>query len=461
MTSAVPKPNRRVPPTMPRNPLGSVMSELRRDPLRLYLDAHHQYGDVVRLRLFGPVSLYLIAHPMDVEHVLRSHYTNYPKGFISAVLKPGLGEGLLTSEGELWLRQRRLIQPAFHRQRLTRLVMTMVDAANRLLERWERFARDGEPFDIAAQMDPLTLGIVSRTLFGRDVSDEANVVRQALNVTNAHASYRYVHPFAAPAWVPTSRNRMAAAAQRTLDRVVHQVIADRRRRDDERDDLLAMLFAARDEETGTGMSDKQLRDEVLTILLAGHETTANALAWTWFLLGTHPVVERRVHAEVVHVLGGRAPTYDDLPKLSYTRMVIDESLRLFPPAWGTARQARADDEIRGYFIPKGAPVVISQYVTHRHPAFWDDPATFDPLRFAPERSAGRHKFAYFPFSGGPRQCIGNNFALIEMQIVLAMIVQRYRVTVVPGHPIETIAELNLRPRHGVRVMIREQGASHE
>jgi cytochrome P450 len=457
MATFLDKTSRRTSPDPPIYPLRSVIPELRRDPLNLYLRAQHEYGDVVRLRLFGPFYVYLVSHPHDVEHVLRSNYRNYPKGFISAVLKPGLGEGLLTSAGDLWLRQRRLMQPVFHRQRLAALVPTMTDAVEKLVERWEPFARSGQPFDVAAEMARLTLEIVSRTLFGLDVSGEAETIGRALAITNSHANYRYLHPFALPPWIPTRRNRRAAQAQHTLDVVVHQIIAERRRAKEDRDDLLGMLFAARDEEMGAGMSDKQLRDEVITILLAGYETTANALSWTWYLLAQHPEVERKLHAELAAGLRPegtwRMPTYDDLPKLPYTRMVFDESLRLYPPAWATARQAQAADQIRGYRIPARAPVAISQYVTHRHPAYWDNPETFDPERFTPERSVGRPKFAYFPFSGGPRQCIGNNFALLEAQLILATIVQRYHLELVPDHPIEPEAMINLRPRYGVMVTL--------
>jgi cytochrome P450 len=450
------KTGRRAPPGPSLHPLQSVIRELRRDPLGLYLRTQREYGDVVRLRLFGPVYLYLVSHPDGVKHVLLSNYRNYPKGFISDVLKPGLGEGLLTSEGELWFRQRRLMQPAFHRERLVALVPMMTDAIEKLIERWKPWACSGQPFNVATEMSRLTLGIVSHALFGLDVSGEASIVGQALDITNAHATYRYYHPFAAPPWVPTRRNRRAVQALRMLDAIVHQIIAKRRGMGEEQGDLLDMLFAARDEETGVGMNDKQIRDEVMTILLAGHDTSANALAWTWYLLAQHPEIEQKLHTEVIDVLGGRMPMYEDLPKLPYTRMVLDESLRLYPPAWATARQAKTDDEIGGYHIPARAPVTISQYITHRHPAFWDDPETFDPERFSPERSAKRPKFAYFPFSGGPRQCIGNNFALLETQLILAAVVQRYHMQLVPDHPIELEAMINLRPRYGVMVTLHER-----
>ncbi len=446
----------RVPPGPPGGPFHSILPSLRNDPLNVYLGAQRSYGDVARLRVFGPVYLYLVSHPDDVEHVLRTNVKNYPKGFIADVLRPGLGEGLLTSEGELWLRQRRLMQPAFHRRQVATFVHTITDATSKLLACWEAFARSRQSFDVAAEMNNLTLEIVSRTLFGLDVSGEAGPVRQALAITHDHTNYRFTHPFSPPPWIPTPRNRRSAAALRRLDGIVHKIIDVRRRSPDEHNDLLARLLAARDAETGAAMSDKQLRDEVLTILLAGHDTTSNALAWLFYLLTQHPEVEGKLHAEVTAVLQEKAPTFDDLPRLRYTRMVIDEALRLYPPAWATARQAKEADEIREYAIPARSPVVISQYVTHRHPAFWEAPDTFDPERFSPERSMGRHTFAYFPFSGGPRQCIGKDFALIEMQIILAMVVQRYRLALVPGHPIVPEAMINLRPRRGVCVRLHEQ-----
>jgi len=262
--------------------------------------------------------------------------------------------------------------------------------------------------------------------------------------------------FAMPERIPTPRNRRFLVARRKLDEAVYRLIAGRRRSGEDTGDLLSMLLAARDEETGEGMSDRQLRDEVVTILIAGYETTADALAWTWYLLGTHPEAGARLHAELAAVLAGRVPAVEDLPQLPYTRMVLQEAMRLYPPAWGLLRQAREDDEIRGYRIPARARIVISQYVVHRHPGFWEEPEQFDPERFAPGRAASRPPFAYFPFGGGQRMCIGNNFAMMEAQLILATVAQRYRLDLVPGHPVEPEPLITLRPRHGVLVTLHDR-----
>jgi cytochrome P450 len=294
----------------------------------------------------------------------------------------------------------------------------------------------------------LTLRIVGQALFNIDLSDETHSVGQAVTTVNRLLSDYMYAPFP-PLNVPTPRTRRLKAAHRTLDQVVHGIIAQHRQQNTDTGDLLSMLLVVRDEETGQGMNDQQVHDEVMTLLLAGHETVSIALTWTWYLLSQHPAVERRLHTELDEVLAGQTPRVDHLVKLSYTRMVIEEALRLYPPAWIFGRKALADDEIGGYFIPANSMIVLSPYVTHRHPAFWEDPEVFDPERFAPERSASRPHYAYFPFGGGPRLCIGSNFALMEMQLILATIAQRHKLRLVPGRPVEPEALLSLRPRYGL------------
>ncbi len=432
------------------------MRQAREDPIGIYMRGRAQYGDVVRLRSIGKMFWVFLAHPDDVEYVLRKNQHNYPKGLFETRLKLLVGEGLLTSSGSFWLRQRRLVQPAFHRHRLATLGTTMTDAAEALVERWQPRAATGQPFNVAAEMMRLTLQIVARALFSTDVSADAGTVGQALTVALEHINYRMTHFFSLPERFPTLRNLRFRRAVRRLDAVALRIIEERRRSGEDMGDLLSMLLLARDEETGEGMSDAQLRDEVMTILLAGHETTAVALSWTWYLLACHQQIERKLHAELDEVLGGRTPRVEDLPDLPYTRMVIDEALRLYPPAWFTGRQAKDEDEIRGYCIPAGTPIALSQYVTHRHPAFWERPEAFEPERFTPERSAGRPHFAYFPFGGGPRQCIGNNFALMEARLVLATIARRYRLRLVPGQRIVPEPLVTLRPHNGIRMRLEER-----
>jgi cytochrome P450 len=433
------------------------MRHIKRRPLEFYASLRSQYGDVVRFRTTGPFYAFLISHPEDIEYVLRKNAKNYPKDpFVNARFKLFLGDGLLTSEGGFWLRQRRLMQPAFHRRRVAALAKLITDETEEMLVWWQSSAESGRPLDVANEMTLLTLRIVGLALLGTDLSEEAGVLGGAFQVALEYVNFRSTHLLSMPQCMPTPRNRCFVRARRELDEVIYRLVAKRRRSGKEAGDLLSMLLAARDEQTGEGMSDRQLRDEVMTMLVAGYETTASALAWTWHLLGRHPEAEAKLHAEVASVLAGRTPTAQDLPKLPYTWMVLQEALRLYPPAWSLLRQLREDDEIRGYCLPARATVVMSQYVTHRHPDFWEDPERFDPERFAPERTAGRLPFAYFPFGEGQRMCIGNNFAMMESQLILATVAQRYWLRLVPGHPIEPQALITLRSRQGVLVTLHER-----
>lgn len=431
--------------------LGSI-PDLARDPLATFMDAWRTYGDVARLHLFRRQPVHLLAHPDDIRHVLQEDNPNYPKNpFNMDKLKAIVGEGLLTSGGSYWLRQRRLIQPAFHRQRLAALGPLMTDATDRRLATWDAAARAGKPLDVAAEMMHLTLDIIARSMFSTDVSGSVDEVERATGITIADSMRRTQSIVDLPRWVPTRANRQFLNARRSLDQIVYGFIDERRRSDDGKDDLLAMLLQAQDADTGERMTDLQVRDEVMTIFIAGHETTAIALTWTLYLLSIHPEIARRHRAELDTVLQGRPPTIDDLATMPYNRMVIEESMRLYPPAWVVARIPLKDDVIGGYRIPAGSGLFLSPYVTHRHPEFWENPEGFDPERFTPERSAGRPRFAYFPFGGGPRLCIGNNFAMLEAQLLLATITQRYRLDLVPGHPVATLPLVTLRPRYGMKM----------
>jgi cytochrome P450 len=307
------------------------------------------------------------------------------------------------------------------------------------------------------EMSRLTLDIVTGALFHAHVGEEPGAISRAVNVLVEDLGYRFEVPFYPPHRVPTPRNRRFRAALRTVDRAVYSIIAERRRGGGDEEDLLALLMEARDEETGESMGDKQLRDEVITLFLAGHETTANALSWAFYLLATHPDAEERLRAELAEVLGAeddfRVPTLEDLPRLPYAKMVVDETLRLYPPAWITNRQAIADDEILGHRIPAGAFVMLSPYVLHRHPDYWTEPDAFDPERFAPGQGNGRPRFAYFPFGGGPRQCIGQSMALVEAQLVLATVLGSCRLRPASDKPVEAEALATLRPRGGLPMTV--------
>ena len=438
------------PPGPPGLPfLGSVLDAWR-DPIALLLDSALRFGPMVGLKI-GPFRYILVGDPEGIRRVLVDNPQNYTKSRNYDGIKLVLGRGLLTSEGDLWRRQRKLIQPAFHRDRLATFATVMAEETGAMLDRWAPLAAERRAVDVHAEMMGLTLRIVASTFFGADVARHTAAVAGALD-TVVHFADEYVKQIVRlPVGVPTPRNIRFRRAVATLDGVLQSIKKERRRRAGDAD-LLAMLMEARDE-SGERMSDAQIRDELMTLILAGHETTANALSWTFYLLSRHPEAERRVFAEVTEVLGDRAPTPEDLPKLRYTTMVIQESMRLYPPAWAFERAAIGDDEVAGYHVPAGTMLIFCPFTLHRDPALWDNPEGFEPERFSPERAAARPRYAYLPFGGGPRHCIGNGFAMMEVQIILAMVVQRCRLWLVPGHPVEMDPLITLRPRGGVRMTL--------
>lgn len=423
------------------------------DRLSRHVSDAEELGDVVRYELPMGTAV-MLRHPDHVKHVLQDNHTNYGKGRGADKLRILLGNGLLTSEGDFWRRQRRLSQPAFHRQRLAGLASAMVEEAAAMLDRWEPLVKSGRAFDVAAEMMRVTLAIAAKTLFGVDVSAHTEAVAKAMAVAVEDLSRRTLSLFDVPIRIPTPNNVRLRRAIRALDGMVFGIIEARRRAGGDTGNLLSMLMLAKDEETGESMTDAQLRDEVMTLILAGHETTANALSWACFLLSKHPPARRRLGEELERVLGGRAPTLEDLPKLPYARMVIEETMRLYPPAWMIGRRALGEDEAGGYRIPARSIVIVSPYLTHRHRAYWENPEGFDPERFDPQRVAAapaRPRYAYFPFGGGPRVCIGNSFALMEAHLLLATVASRCRLDLVPALPVEPAPLLTLRPRSGVWV----------
>ncbi|MGO8949827.1 MAG: cytochrome P450 [Ktedonobacterales bacterium] len=453
-TSASCRPaQRRVPPSAPGGNLilGSA-GNMQRGTLQ-YIQTMAAIGDVVRYRFVAWRTIFL-NHPDYIKHVLQENNRNYSKDVISnQLLKAVLGTGLLTNDGESWLLRRRLVQPAFHRQRIAGLCDLMASAATAMLDRWETRPDSRAELDVASEMMGLTLRIVGLALFGTDMSGEVETVGRSFTTILNFMTGAMYQPFVMLPGVPARGKRQFRAACRELDQVVYRIIAERHRSGGERDDLISMLLHARDEETGESMNDRQLHDEIITLLLAGHETTAVALTWTWYLLSMHPSVERRLHDELHTVLAGRTPTANDLPQLTYTRMVIEEAMRLYPPVWSILRRAVADDDIGPYHVPAGTSIFISPYAVHRHTAFWEDPEAFDPERFTPERSGGRPHFAYVPFGGGPRQCIGNTFAMTEAQLILATIAQRYRLRPVNARAVEPNPLITLRPKGGLLVQL--------
>jgi cytochrome P450 len=422
-----------------------VLVALTRDPLGGLVRITRDYGDVVHLPL-GHRRFHLVAHPDDVARVLHENHRNYGKGTRSYdKVRTLMGDGLVTSEGEAWRRQRRLVQPAFHHRQVAGFATAITDLTAEMLAGWRARAEGAEPLDVAAEMTRLTLRIVGHTLFGEELGDGHRPLGEAVAVALGHTARR-AEAVLDLGDLPTPGRRRFRRAVAQLDALVFRLIEERRGGRTDGHDLLSLLLAARDEETGSGLGDTELRDQVLTLLLAGHETTATALTWTSYLLARHPPMQERLRHEVVEVLGERAPTHDDLGALPYLRMVLQESMRLFPPIWLIERRAQGEDVLGGCAIPAGTTLALSQYVTHRHPRFWDEPERFDPDRFLPERVAARPRGSYFPFGGGPRACIGAGFAMMEAQLILAMLVRHFRLDPVAGQRVACLPGITLRPR---------------
>jgi cytochrome P450 len=419
------------PPRPRANPLFGSALDLRRSRIHTYEQVMRECGDVVRLAVGPPgvrFDLYCVFHPEGVRAVLAGSREGYSKGtrFYRQIAE-GFGRGLLTSEGELWQRQRRLIQPLFTRKQIASYAALMAEEAAAVAGRWERAGRTGDGVDAGAEMVRLALRVVGRAIFGDDVGKAGEVLDSAFAVLTRQTFRRATSPLAVPASWPTPANRRAARARAALHGVVDELIADRQRAGTDGDDLLSRLLRALDPDSGAAMDRQQIRDEALIFLLAGHETTSTALTFTLHLLGRHPTEQRLVQDELDAVLDRRPPTAEDAPALERTARAIKEALRLYPPAYALGRLADCDQQIGGYTIPAGSFVVVSQYATHRHPQLWENPETFDPARFTPEREAARHPHAYFPFGAGPRACIGSHFAMQEATIAAAVLLQRFRI----------------------------------
>ena len=420
-----------------------ALPEFRKDPTGFLLQTAREYGDVSSFRL-GFRRAYLVNRPDLIEEVLVHGTRYFMKSPILQRARSLLGDGLLTSEGDFHLRQRKAIQPAFYRDRLASYAATMVECGERLNARWE----DGAGIDIHEEMMRVTLSIVGLTLLGLDIEKDAPEIGEAL--TDVLATFdAMLSPFAAllTRMPLTPSAKRARAASRFLDSTILRLIRQRRESGDKSEDLLGTLIHAAEE--GERMTDQQVRDQALTLMLAGHETTAVALTWTWYLLSQNPAVEERFRDELRSVIADRAPTWDDVPNLIYTERVLAESMRLYPPAWSVARTARSQFRLFNYLVPKKAICIMSPYVMHRHPRFWPNPEKFDPDRWTPEARERRPKFAYFPFGGGPRTCIGERFAWTEGILLLATIGRKWRLRHVPGQPVEVHPQITLRPRNGM------------
>jgi len=438
-----------IPPGPKGHFLSGHLPELRRDALGFYLRCAREYGDCTTFR-FGLKRIYLVSSPGLIEQVLHSR--NFTKHFALRMNKLLLGNGLLTSEGDFWLRQRRLIQPVFQRERLTSYAPDMTACTQRQIDGW----RDGDERDLHVEMRRLTLAIAARTLFGADATGQSEAVGLALHEAMGTFNQRFFRVLRIPERIPTPENLRIRRAVRRLDDILYGLI-NQRRAEGEQKDLLSILLHARHESDGTGMTDRQLRDEAMTLFLAGHETTALALAWGWYLLAQHPQVVEKLEAELHQVLGGRTPTVADLPNLPYTEMIVQEIMRIYPPAYAIGRQAIRPCTIGGYPIPAGATILMCQWAVHRDPRYFDDPERFYPERWADGLARRLPRYAYFPFGGGQRVCIGNTFALMELPLVLATIAQRFRFSRPPGPPVLPKPQLTLQPDRPILLKLHARG----
>ncbi|MFL6196743.1 MAG: cytochrome P450 [Thermoanaerobaculia bacterium] len=435
-------------PGPPGYPIIGALPQVLKDPLPFLSRMVRDYGDVVHLGGVGPQKFFLVTHPRDIEHVWKTHHRNYVRGSNFEMLRPLGGRGLFLSEGDAWRTQRRLLQPAFHATRL----MAMVEAVNasiaERLERWRTRLRPGEPLDVEREMMDLMIEVAAKTLFGTDLAGDTATIHETITTAFSILHRKVLSAVPFPWWVPFPSHLRFLRAVAGLDEVVYRILAGRRRGGILGDDVLSTLLSVRDE-AGEPMPDLQIRDEVVTMLVAGHESTGSSLSWTFDLLSRHPQVARRVEEELAEVLGGRVPGFQDLADLPYLAMVFKESLRLYPPFWMLTRTPLADDELGGYRIPAGSILMFSSYVTHRRPDFWPNPEAFDPERFTPERSEGRPQFAYYPFGGGPRVCIGARLGEMQAMLVLATVLQRYTLHALAGRRVEPAAMLSLRPKGGL------------
>jgi len=431
-----------VPPGPPGEPFIGNARAFVLDPLDYLRRCAQTYGDILQIHL-GTTAIYMLSHPDYIEHVLLTHQKHYTKSRFTQRRKSLFGNGLIFSEGDFWLRQRRLMQPSFHHRNIERYSEAMVELTQRLTADWQ----DGEKLNMHDEMMQLSLGIVVKTLFDTDNAGDTRAIGQVLDVLIDQVSAAAVRPLQFPDWFPTAGNRRYNAALARLNTIIANIIHEHRQRGTASNDLLATLLQAQDED-GQRMSDKQIRDEVVNLYIAGHETVALALAFTWYLLAEHPDVEAQLHTELERVLRGRAPTIADLPNLPYTEQIVVEALRLYPPVWGIFRDCAQADEIAGYPIAPKTVVLLSPWVIQRDARFYEEPEIFRPERWHHAANPPT-RFAYFPFGGGQRLCIGNNFALVEARLALATLAQQWHFTLATTDPLELVPSITMRPKHGI------------
>lgn len=441
-----------LPPGPQGHFLVGALPEIRRDEVDYLMRLVREYGDVVYLRVVNhPV--FILSHPRDIETVLLGKSSNFIKSVFLRESKALFGKGLLTSEGSLWQQERRLLQPVFHHDHVISYTRGMVESAAKMLGSW----RDGEERDVHQDMTRLTLEIVAKVLFGDGMAADTEQACEAFSGFFKQFDDRF-GLYLIPEWLPTPENIRYQRSIGRLDKIIYRVIRQKRANGGNAGDVLSHMLSIQ-QAGGNQITDRQLRDEMMTLFFTGHETTALALAWTFYLLGQHPEADARLFAEVDQVLGGRTPAFEDLPNLPFTEMVVKESLRLYPPAYGVVREALKDCEIGGYQIPAGATLAMFQYAVHRDPRYFERPEEFIPERWANDFAKSLPRCAYFPFGAGPRICIGNAFAQAEVPLLLAAIAQRFQIKLVPGHRVTTNASLTLRPLRGIRVTLKKRDGS--
>lgn len=447
---------RRTPPTAPGNFLLGNIRDFGRDPLGFLTTTARTHGDVVRYRL-AKYDFYLVTHPDGIQRIVVDNNRNYTRNgsVVWDAVKPAFGNPLIASDGESWFFRRRIMQPVFVHRHVAKFAEIMIGKAAAMLETWDSHAELREPVDIVPEVSHMTLSILLESLFGVQSPELSRTLGDAMLIQSRDAVLRARLLLYPPPIVPTPHNLRLRSAIRTLDRNIYALIDEHRKNPDAFPDLLSLLMQARDEESGEALSDRQLRDEVAALYFAGFSSSSNALLWAIYLLARNPDVRERLVDDVDRVLGGRTPAAEDLPNLPYVQMILFETLRLYPPIWVSARKVIADDEILGYRIPAGSHVTISAHVTHRSPLLWEEPERFNPDRFLPELAKARPRYAYFPFLGGPHQCLGRDFVLLELQLVLIMLAQRYRLEVPAGHVAEAEALITQRMRGSLPMVINK------
>jgi cytochrome P450 len=434
--------------------VGSAL-EFKKSPLDFLLKLTQTYGDIVRFKL-GPKTAFLLTHPDFAQRVLLEQPDHYPKGGVWEIMRQVSGNGLIASEGAYWRKQRQRVQPAFSHDRMGSYVTVMTQTIHEMLDLWQDYAQTGQPFDVCPEMLKMVSLLAARSLFGVEESGEVELTATFMHNLQAALANKIRGALPLPLFVPTPTNIRIKTAKQRFDAIADRMIAHHRQTGGDRGDLLSAMMLARDQETGEAMSDQQLRDEVMTLFVAGHETSGRLLPFILHLLAKAPEVEQKLLTEIKAVVGDRTPTFADVLQLKYAKQVFDEALRLYPPIYFIFREAAIEDEIASFQIPRGSIIFLSPYVTHRHPEYWSNPEAFDPDRFAIAAAAKQHKFAYFPFGGGPHTCIGPNFAALEVMLTLVMLLQRYQVQLLSNPPLELDALMILAPRHGIQVTLKSR-----